>query len=94
MFQTPPLTRKRIWTAYAIAVTADTVQWLFGPIGFAFPDEAIDAAAMAGITWAIGWSAFLFGTLELWVASDVRHESHELTRSPGFRASQPGHAAS
>ena len=51
-------------------------------------------AGAIGITWAIGWSAFLFGTLELWAASDVRHESHELTRSPGFRASQPGHAAS
>lgn len=51
-------------------------------------------AGAIGITWAIGWFAFLFGTLELWVASDVRHESHELTRSPRFRSSQPGHAAS
>jgi uncharacterized membrane protein HdeD (DUF308 family) len=49
-------------------------------------------AGAVGITWAIGWFAFLFGTVELWVAFAVRHESHELTRSPGFRASQPGHA--
>ena len=59
MFETPVLTSRRIWTAYAIAVAADTLQWLFGPIGFAFPDEAIDAAAMAGITWAIGFHPLL-----------------------------------
>jgi uncharacterized membrane protein HdeD (DUF308 family) len=49
-------------------------------------------AGAIGITWAIGWFALLFGTLELGVASAVRHEAHELTRSPDFRASQPGHA--
>jgi hypothetical protein len=55
MFQTPPLTRTRIWMAYAIAVAADAVQWLLGPIGFVFPDEAIDVAAMAALTWTIGF---------------------------------------
>jgi uncharacterized membrane protein HdeD (DUF308 family) len=49
-------------------------------------------AGAIGITWAIGWLVFLFGTVELGVASVVRHETHELTRSPDFRASQPGHA--
>jgi len=49
-------------------------------------------AGAIGITWAIGWMALLFGTLELWVASAVRHESHTSTASRGFRASQPGHA--
>ncbi len=38
-----------------------------------------------GITWAIGWLAFLFGTVELSVAATVRHETHELTRSPASR---------
>ena len=37
-------------------------------------------AGAIGITWAIGWVAFLFGGLELWLASGVRHETHELTR--------------
>jgi uncharacterized membrane protein HdeD (DUF308 family) len=51
-------------------------------------------AGAIGITWAIGWLAFLFGTVELWVASAVRHETHELTRSRRFPAAQPGHAVS
>jgi len=47
-----------------------------------------------GITWAIGWLAFLFGTLELWLASVVRHEAHETSRRTGLRASRPGPATS
>lgn len=47
-----------------------------------------------GITWAIGWLAFLFGTLELWLASVVRHEVHESSRQAGLRASHPGPAVS
>ena len=47
-----------------------------------------------GITWAIGWFAFLFGSLELWLASVVRHETHELTRQTGLGVSRPVHAAS
>ncbi len=47
-----------------------------------------------GITWAIGWLTFLFGTVQLWLASVVRHETHELTSRTGIRTSPPGHAAS
>ena len=47
-----------------------------------------------GITWAIGWLAFLFGTVQLWLASVVRHETHELTGQTGIRSSRPGHAVS
>jgi hypothetical protein len=47
-----------------------------------------------GITWAIGWLAMLFGTTELWLASVVRHETHERSSTPGIRASQPGPAVS
>ena len=73
MFQVPPLTRTRIWTAYAIAVAADAAQWLLGPIGFVFPDEAIDVAAMAGITWAIGFHPLLLPAfvLELLPIADL-----------------------
>jgi uncharacterized membrane protein HdeD (DUF308 family) len=45
-----------------------------------------------GITWAIGWFSVVFGTLELWLASDVRHETHELSRHTGRRVSEPVHA--
>jgi uncharacterized membrane protein HdeD (DUF308 family) len=47
-----------------------------------------------GITWAIGWLTFLFGTVQLWLASVVRHETHELTSQTGIRTGRPGHAAS
>ena len=44
-------------------------------------------AGAIGITWAIGWFAFLFGGLELWLTATVRHETHESTtpdRHPGL----------
>jgi len=34
-------------------------------------------AGALGITWAIGWLVFVFGTLELWLAARVRRETHE-----------------
>jgi uncharacterized membrane protein HdeD (DUF308 family) len=49
-------------------------------------------AGAIGVTWAIGWLAFLFGSLELWLAYDVRHETHEVTRYAGTRTSPHGHA--
>ena len=51
-------------------------------------------AGALGITWAIGWLAFLFGSLELWLSLVVRHESRELTKAAGFQTSRPGHAVS
>lgn len=45
-----------------------------------------------GITWAIGWLAVLFGSVQLWLASAVRHEIREQTGRAGIRASRPGHA--
>ena len=49
-------------------------------------------AGAIGITWAIGWLAFLFGSLELWLAAIVRHEMHESRTQAGIRASRPEHA--
>jgi uncharacterized membrane protein HdeD (DUF308 family) len=51
-----------------------------------------DAGAL-GVTWAIGWLAFLFGSLELGLAAVVRHETHESTTQAGIRTSRPGHVA-
>ena len=47
-----------------------------------------------GITWAIGWLAVLFGTVQLWLASVVRRETRELTGQVGVRASGPTPAVS
>jgi len=49
---TPILTKRRVWSAYAVAVTADALQLTLGPIGWAFADEIIDVAAAAA-TWAL-----------------------------------------
>ena len=38
-----------------------------------------------GITWAIGWLAMLSGGLQLWLASVVRHESHEQAGAAAIR---------
>ncbi len=47
-----------------------------------------------GITWAIGWFAFVFGGLELWLAAGVRSETHEPTRQTRIHTSRPGQAVS
>jgi len=51
-------------------------------------------AGAISITWAIGWLAIFFGGHELWLASVVRKETHEVTRHTGFRTPQQGAAAS
>ena len=52
MFQAAVLTRHRVRLAYAIAVTADVLQWLLGPLGWAFADQILDVAAMI-LTWRV-----------------------------------------
>jgi uncharacterized membrane protein HdeD (DUF308 family) len=47
-----------------------------------------------GITWAIGWAAFVFGSLELWLAAGVRSETHEPTKQTLVHTSRPGQAVS
>ena len=62
MFQTPVLTRSRIRLAYAVAITADALQILMGPVGWAVADEIIDVIAMF-LTWrAIGFHLLLLPT--------------------------------
>jgi hypothetical protein len=40
-------------------VAADALQWVLGPVGWAFPDEAIDVLAAGAISWAIGFHPLL-----------------------------------
>ncbi len=65
MFETPLLTRTRIRLSYAVAVTADALQLLLGPIGFAFADEAIDVATMVITTVLLGFHPLLLPTFVL-----------------------------
>src|SRR5262245_31363967 len=52
LFQTPTLTRERIWAAYATAIVTDVLQFLAGPVGWAGADEILDVIAM-GVTWRL-----------------------------------------
>ena len=62
MFQAPVLTKSRIRLAYAVAVTADALQLLLGPLGSLFVDQIIDLVAMC-LTWrAIGFHPLLLPT--------------------------------
>jgi len=60
--ETPLLTRTRIWTAYAVAVGTDVLQFVLGPFGWAFFDEALDVVAMVVISRAIGFHVLLLPT--------------------------------
>ena len=78
--------RKQVSDAWAIALGGALLVLLAVLL-------VIDPGAGAlGITWAIGWFAFLFGIVQLWLASVVRHETHELTSPTRIQTSQPGHA--
>ena len=59
---TPVLTKRRIWSAYGVAVAADALQFVLGPVGWAFADEIIDVVA-AGATWyLLGFHPLLLPT--------------------------------
>jgi hypothetical protein len=56
------LSRKRILAAFAIAVMADVVQILLGPLGWTFADEITDVIAMGLIIWLLGFHPLLLPT--------------------------------
>jgi hypothetical protein len=62
LFRVPRLTRVRIVAALAIAVVADGLQLLLGPLGWAFGDQIIDIAAMVLTSWVIGFHWLLLPT--------------------------------
>jgi hypothetical protein len=62
MFRAPKLTRTRIVLAVAVAVTADSLQFFLGPVGWAFPDQAIDMVAFVLTAWAVGFHLLLLPT--------------------------------
>lgn len=73
MFEPPVLTRNRVRLAFTIAVTTDVLQFLLGPLGWAFADEILDVAAMI-LTWRlIGFHPLLLPTfvLELLPVADM-----------------------
>lgn len=73
MVAAPILTPNRVKFAYAVAVSADALQLLLGPLGWAFADELIDVAAMILIWRLIGFHPLLLPTfvLELLPVADL-----------------------
>ena len=67
MFDTHPvvLTPARIRSAYVVAVAADVVQLLLGPIGWVAADAAVDVGAMIGTSWLLGFHPLLLPTFVL-----------------------------
>jgi hypothetical protein len=62
MFRVPKLTRTRIIIALAVAVFADGLQLLLGPLGWIFGDQIIDVIAMVLTSRAIGFHWLLLPT--------------------------------
>jgi hypothetical protein len=58
----PVLTRSRIWIACSVAVVADALQFLLGPLGWAGIDEAIDVVVMALQALTIGFHPLFLPT--------------------------------
>ena len=62
MFRPPRLTRTRIILAMVVAVSADGLQFVLGPLGWAFIDQAIDLVALVLTAWALGFHVLLLPT--------------------------------
>lgn len=59
------LTRSRIRTAYAVAITTDVLQFVLGPLGWAFTDEILDVIALIATTRLLGFHPLLLPTFIL-----------------------------
>ena len=64
-FDAPFLTRGRVWTAYAVAIGTDVLQFVLGPFGWVFFDEILDVIAMIAISRAIGFHVLLLPTFAI-----------------------------
>jgi len=63
--QVPRLTRWRTAVALVVAVVADGLQILLGPLGWAFGDQVIDVIAMLLVCWLIGFHWLLLPSFVL-----------------------------
>ena len=61
-FGVPLLTRRRIGLALTVAIAADGIQWLMGPLGWFGVDQLVDIVAMIITTRLIGFHMLLLPT--------------------------------
>ena len=59
------LTRPRIRAAYAVAIATDVLQFVLGPLGWAFSDEILDVVALVATIKLIGFHPLLLPTFVL-----------------------------
>jgi hypothetical protein len=65
LFDVPVLTPARVRLAYTVAAVTDVLQFVAGPLGWAFADEILDLIAMA-VTWRmVGFHPLLLPTFAL-----------------------------
>lgn len=62
LFRAPTVTRKRMFLALLLAVAADGLQLLLGPLGWVFIDQAIDCVAAVLISCVLGFHLLLLPT--------------------------------
>jgi hypothetical protein len=62
LFRAPLITRKRMFLALFLAVVADGLQLLLGPLGWLFIDQAIDCVAALLISFVLGFHILLLPT--------------------------------
>jgi hypothetical protein len=62
LFRTPFLTSWRIWPAIAVAIAADGIQLLVGPLGWIFLDELTDIVAMIVLSLLLGFHPLFLPT--------------------------------
>jgi hypothetical protein len=62
LFRSPALSRSRMVLALGIAVAADGLQLLLGPLGWVLIDQAIDLVAMLLLSWVIGFHVLFLPT--------------------------------
>jgi hypothetical protein len=67
------LSRSRVRAAYAIAIAVDVLEFVLGPVGWAFSDEILDVVALIATTKLLGFHPLLLPTfiLELLPVMDV-----------------------
>lgn len=55
LFRAPVLTPLRIWPAFAVAIAADGIQLLLGPLGWTFFDEITDVVVTLVLSLLLGF---------------------------------------
>lgn len=58
----PTLTPTRLRVAYGVAVLVDLLEWVLGPLGWAFGDEILDVIAAAVLWRTLGFHPLLLPT--------------------------------